>query len=345
VQLGLEEALVAHGVECRTFTTQSLPVARALSRGLRFDQVWIDVVQSNVGEAVFRDGRLLERLAEMAPVRLGLIFESLDYTPDEVRVVPHLERRRRLVEERLPYLTHVVTSDEKDAERIAADGRVRAIWWPQAVPGRLFHEVGPAPDAPAVFSGGVYGERSAWLASPALEGVLRHLPSPEAGTADPLKFDMLHAAIRLYLTARLPGADRIHHHYLRALRVLRRRSYERWILGLRAGCAVVNLPHFVKGYAGRVVEGMASGRPVISWEVPGRPRNRALFEDGREILLFPGDSPAGLVDRVRRIRGDHVFATRLAAAGQKNVREFHTLEMRVRQVLDWVERGTEPFYG
>jgi hypothetical protein len=281
----------------------------------------------------------------MAPVRLGLIFESLDYAPAEIRAVPHLERRRRLVEERLPYLTHVAACDEKDAERISMGGRVRAIWCPQAVPGRLLHEAGRPPDAPAVFTGGVYGDRSAWLASPALEGLLQHLPSPEEGTAHPFKFDMLHRALRLFLSARLPGARHIHHRYLGALRALRRRSYERWLLGLRAGCAVVNLPHFVKAYAGRVVEGMASGRPVISWEIPGRPRNRALFEDGREILLFAGDSPARLADHIRRVRRDSAFAARLAAAGQAKVGGFHTLENRIRQVLDWVERGTEPHFG
>ena len=202
-----------------------------------------------------------------------------------------------------------------------------------------------APDAPAVFSGGVYGGRAEWLASPALAGLLRHLPSPEAGTTDPFKFDMLHAALRMTLAARLPGADHIDRLHLNTLRVLRRRIYERWLRSLRTGCAVVNLPHFVKGYASRVVEGMASGRPVISWEVPDRPLNRALFEDGREILLFNGDGPARLADHIRKVRSDPGFAGRLATAAQEKVRGLHTLEIRVRQVLDWIERGTEPHFG
>ena len=58
---------------------------------------------------------------------------------------------------------------------------------------------------------------------------------------------------------------------------------------------VVDLPRSVGIYLGRVVEAMASGRPMAAWDVPGRPRNRALFEDGAEILLFSGtEGKAGL---------------------------------------------------
>jgi glycosyltransferase involved in cell wall biosynthesis len=128
------------------------------------------------------------------------------------------------------------------------------------------------------------------------------------------------------------------------LRIIRRQAFAQWISGLQAGCAVVNLPHFVKTYAGRVVEGMAAGRPVISWEIPDRPRNTALFEANREILLFSRDVPTQLAEHIRHIRREPGFAQQLVERARRKLRRFHTLEKRVQHILRWLEAGDEPDY-
>ena len=49
--------------------------------------------------------------------------------------------------------------------------------------------------------------------------------------------------------------------YIDSLRVIRRECFAIWLKGLSMGVAIVNLPQFGKGYASRVLEGMAAGTP------------------------------------------------------------------------------------
>lgn len=343
VQLGLEEGLHTNDVEYFTLTTPWLDRAPEICAGKRFDQVWIDIVQSNLGDRVFREPKILEWVADLAPVRVGLIPESLDYAPNEKGLRPHLRQRRRNVESRIEYLTHVVACDEADAARINAQGLAPAMWWPQAVPERLIFEADlPHPHPSAVFGGAVYGERASWLKHPELKALLVHLPPPEAAVLWPLQFEALHLSAGLCSRLHPADASLILSGYLDRLRHLRRQAFAQWISGLQKGSAVVNLPHRVKTYAGRVVEGMAAGRPVISWEIPDRPQNKALFEAGREILLFPTDDPTQLAEHIRHIQREPDFARYLVKNGQAKVKQFHTLEKRVRHILHWIDTGNQP---
>ena len=136
----------------------------------------------------------------------------------------------------------------------------------------------------------------------------------------------------------------LHLLYLDLLHRLRHSAFLLWQRQvLQQGAAVVNLPHLVKGYSGRVIEGMAAGRPVISWRIPGRPRNTALFADGREILLY--ETPEELAGHIERVLADSAFAQYVAESARCKVRAFHTTEHRVRQLLDWVAGGDAPTYG
>ena len=133
--------------------------------------------------------------------------------------------------------------------------------------------------------------------------------------------------------------------YLYLLRAIRQRCFELWLKCLQTGCAVVNLPSLVRANPGRVVEGMAAGRPVISWEIPDRPQNNALFQDGKEILLYPEDSPAVLAEHIKRIKGDRGFADQIAENARRKIGRIHTIEVRVRQILDWITTGDEPSFS
>ncbi len=339
-QLGLEEGLAAHGAQVLTLPTPWFARAPEVCAGQRFDQAWFEVSRHEELPSGF-----LDWLAEQAPVRVGFLVESLEYSAGEQALSPILARFRQRAEQRMEYLTHVVPVDEADAAAVQARGALRALWWPQAVPARCINEDPPPPRVPrAVFSGSPYGERGVWLDRPDLERLLVRQPSPEKGTAYPFLFDALHTVTARQLARKGARLDSLLPRYLRSLRWLRNRSFQRWLSSMEEGCAVVNLPAHVKAYAGRVVEAMAAGRPVLSWAIPERPRTAALFRDGEEILLFPRSQPAVLAAHIERLLAEPEYAAGLVRAARRKVREFHTMERRVGQILRWIETGEEPVY-
>jgi hypothetical protein len=331
---GLEEGLAAHGIELLTIPEPWYPRARQICGNRRFDQVWVEI-----GRLEHMDESFLDWVATRAPIRLGLIAESLHYTAEEVAAWPNWQRIMDDFPKRLAYVTHILTVDEADTAQ-----PVPALWWPQAVPRRFVTELPPPASRPhAVFCGNPYPGRDTWLAQPALKTLLQHVPSAEAGTIYPHLFNAVHLPLRAPLRGVLPGNLGLPGAYNAAVRALRRRCFQLWLQTLQTGTAVVNLPHRVKGYAGRVVEAMAAGRPVVSWQIPDRPRNRGLFEDGQEMLLF--DTVDQLTAHLQRLQRDEPFARQLAANARTKLLRFHTLEHRTRQVLDWLETGRAPDYG
>jgi hypothetical protein len=338
-QLALEEGLQAHGVQFFTLTTPWLARAPDICRGKQFDQVWVELVHQRLDEAQ------LQWIASLAAVRVGLLPESLEYSAEECQLYPWLAERKQLVESRLQYVTHAVAVDERDVEEINGRRLAPAMWWPQAVPERFLLHREPDRSGPfAVFSGDVYTERTAWLDCPELNGLLVKQPSSETGTPYPFLFDKLHFAARRYIrhvgVAERAALDA----YLYALRRVRRRCFSRWLRSMQTGSAVINLPARVKSYAGRVVEGMAAGIPVISWAVPDRPRTEALFESGKEILLYSNNDPAQLAAHIRDVLAKPDCAQRLAANARQKLLRFHTMEQRVKEILDWIETSKTATY-
>ena len=336
-QLGVEDGLRATGVRCVTITSPWLPRALGLFRKHTFDQVWV------VARLDVFDETSIGRIAELAPVRLAMLADSLEYSPEEYFLSPTLKSRR--VEKRLEVMTHVLACDEKDVETIYERHGIPALWWPQAVPERFISDDVPSPtrDA-AVFYGASYGLRREWLRHPDLKGILVHPRSPESGTIYPLLFNALHLPLTRPFHFLAPVRERAVTAYLSQLRRLRERSFAGWLKALQTGRAVVNLPHLVKTYAGRVVEEMAAGRPVISWEIPGRPQNKALFENEREILLFSTDDLSQLVSQLTRLLSDRHLSHQIVVNARKKLRYLHTSEIRARQILCWVINGRMPNY-
>jgi hypothetical protein len=339
-QLGIEDGLRANGVNCFTVTSPWFPeIAESLVQQ-RFDQLWL------VGRPDVFDEASVERMAGVAPVRLAMLADSLEYSDEEYRISPTLREREPTIEKRLQWMTHVLSCDERDVETINVRGVKPALWWPQAVPERFISDDGPGPSRDtAVFYGACYGRRREWLRRSDLKRLLSHPKSPESGTIYPLLFNALHlrflGPLRFIFGGRKSGLDA----YLARLRHIRMHCFENWLAALQTGRAVVNLPHLVKTYAGRVVEGMAAGRAVISWEIPDRPCNKALFEDGKEILLFPNDDPDRLAAQLERLFRDDDLSRRLVGNARKTIRQFHTSEIRVRQILDWLTDGRMPRYS
>lgn len=347
--LGIEEGFAAHGVEYMTIPmiygiSADLPAswlyhAKELCAGQRFDQVWIELVHGNPGEEV------LEWLVSIAPVRLALLPESLSYDREDYMLHPGLSKRRLEVEERLRYMTHAVTVDEKDAEDLNRRGVVRAMWRPETVPSWCVAEQpNSMPRDKAVFYGTLYGSRKRWMMHPALTDFFEVRPSAEAGTTIPHAFTTINsAALKALNRGHIPDKQFLDA-YLDCLRGIRRKSFDNWINLASRSPLIVNLPSTTKAQSGRVVEAMAAGCPVLTWELPDRPRANALFRDGEELLLFPRDNPDVLADKIRYLASNPDAARQMAANALNIVKNCHTVEVRVGQILNWIESGTEPDY-
>jgi len=349
---GFEEGLRAAGASFMTLPALAevpsdhagswLRYARRLCSGERFDQVWVWMTHNDY------DADFLEWIGQVAPVRVGVVMESMENTAEECARYPRLQGRREGVRRQLRQCTHGLNFDEVDAGRFAAGGGVNGVWWPPLVPWRCVSAeagVDLSASGPALFGGSLYSaERRAYLDCVALKGRLGRMEPPEDKTDLPRQFDELHREA-LHQICRNRSAHRSQlDHYLGGLRRIRRQLFDLWLSAVRGGYASANLPSIFKGYAGRVVEAMAVGRPVLSWDVP-RPLTRSLFEPDSEILLFPADRPEVLGEQVDRLGRDRALAVEMAERAREKVLRYHTAEVRVRQVLDWLAEGIEPDYG
>lgn len=373
--LGIEEGLAANGIEFHTLTSTWFKYAREICAGKHFDQVWInDIVHLGVHAGITESG--LEWLASLAPVRVGFIVESTCYTKAEYETFPGVASYQRMLAQNIQYVTHVAAADEKDVTELPQAWGKPVMWLPIPVPRRcISNKVSRPKVQAALFSGTPYGKRAILLQNPVLKAELVQQVSPENHTLYPFIFDALpmhrysvgvrwrlgklvdvlrgvtpskrpgYARLTASETNTLLPVDLFYSAYLNSLRFIRRKSYTLYLEGLRQGTAVINLPSLFKGYASRVVEGMAAGRPVISWEVPERPRVKALFEDGAEILLYSGDDPLHLASQIHRVLYDPGLCNQLVTNAQRKLKTFHTVEKRVQQILKWIETGEAPTYG
>lgn len=336
-QLGLEEGLHAQGVDY--FTLPSLWILRAkdLLAGRKFDQVWVEIVQTPWNE------ESLNWLKNIAPIRVGFLPESTQYSQSEYAMHPFLNGRSDLIHKRLKYFTHLVVCDEVDTE--LSKKTIPTFWWPQAVPQNFIcKSMSAASKDRAIFCGAVYGERKKWLTNPNLKNLLMHCPSDEFKTFLPWEYNFLNLCYVPYMKFNLKISNLSFQNYLITLRRIRRQCFQLWLNNLKKGCAVVNLPHLVKTYAGRVVEAMACGIPTISWEIPDRPRNKGLFENGQDILLFSKDKPDQLIKAICRIKNSPDFGMRLANNAIDKILKYHTIEKRVDQILRWIKFNESPKY-
>lgn len=346
----VQEGLMANGVECVTVpaiaehgcATPASWVyhARKALKGQRFDQVWLWLIHTPLDEAT------LEWVEELAPVRIGVLMESLRYDEEDYQWAPKLRARLPELQRQLPYLTHVLTPDERDAAELGALGGPRVLWWPQMVLERF---ITPPPGVPirtqAVFHGTPYGRRQAWVGHPALRTRL-HCASPaNPPSPNQRRFDELQQTAARFLASGETVTAAAVDEYAQALRAIRLAEFRDWMGHLAEWPAIVNLPSLAKFYGGRVFEGVAAGRPVISWNMPSNPQNMALLEPGRECLLFDADRPDDLAAQIDRVLRDPVYAQSVARRAQDRVRSCHTAERRVREALEWVSRGVEPTYG
>jgi hypothetical protein len=349
--LGLEQGLQAQSVHHTTIPVRSIHepegswlmsiLPRLLNQS--FDQVWFEVVHSDLPD------ELLANMSRLAPIRVGFVPESIEIHSGEYISNPvGTEKRKANTRRNLQCATHVLTVDEKDADHIQIDGKQKGLWWPLAIPeDELAQAIATSWQYPqAVFFGAVYGDRLQWLQDPNLKTRLtRPDHSPEDSTPYPQLFDKLNRIANQSLKSESAIRDTQLSQYLRGIRQVRKKCFSAWLNGLRDYCAVVNLPQFGRLYGGRVSEAMAAGVPMIACEIPDRPKTRALFSEDKDILLYPQDDPKRLAAHIQDLLDYRDLGQRLATNALTKLRTFHTIEKRVKQVLDWIDKDTQPDYG
>ena len=343
------EGLRAAGHDVTVVLTSCWAWARQIAGSQRFDQVWINDVTHILGarpawEAPPPLGEAdFAWLATLAPVRVGIVMETLHYDPSDYAEVPELGRRVPLMQRAvLPHVTHFCVVDEHDVRHVENWGAC-AVWTPCHVPRRFFRNGTPAVEQPAAFIGSTYNRRAKYHRHPRLQQLLQFRTSGEHGTPVPAMFDELNNPMRAQLLAG-PHTRHEWDQFVDMQQRVRAKLFDLYLDGLTNSLASVNLPSFVKTYAGRVVESMAIGQPVVSWRIPGHPRTTRLFADGEQIVLFDHDDPDRLADALQALRDDPARTRRIGAAGLANARKHHTSEHRVAQILEWIGTGITPTY-
>ncbi|MBH0190059.1 MAG: glycosyltransferase, partial [Nitrospira sp.] len=346
---GVAEGLRANGATCTTiplmanasFSTESwLTHAKQAVAGRQFDQVWVWLVHSPL------DPTVLEWITGLAPVRVGIVMESLVYEEEDYAWASHLRTRQGLVDKQLLAFTHALLPDERDVESLASRLSIQTLWWPTMVPARFISSPERSPvHRRGVFHGQPYGPRRQWVSHDALKNHLSFVSPASPQTRPQQQFDQLQRTMSERLSSHIPITRGQMSEYADTLRRIRETEFTQWMAQLPQWAAIVNLPSLAKFFGGRVYEGMAAGRPVLSYAVPHHPLNNALFTEGEEILFFSPDSPDSLRDLLDRVIHDDTFADAIARKAQRKLRAYHTSEHRMAQTLRWIETGQQPDYG
>jgi hypothetical protein len=304
-----------------------------LLAGERFDQAWVWITHSHYTADFWR------WLATVAPVRVGVLMESLRYTPAEIAAFPPLGQRFDAVIAQLRHMTHVLTYDEQDVVEIASATGLPTRLYHSMIPVGMVRSL-PAPHGEkAVFLGSLYGPRQAFLEAAGLGDRLQLLVPPEAGTELERRFDAVNAEFLGELAAGGSSGARMQE-YAGLLRAVRREVLEAVFDAYRSGLAVLNLPPLFKGFPGRVVEGMAAGVPVVSSRLDRRPTLEAVFTHGRELITYDPADPADLAVQLDRLAADPALQRALVVNARARLLELMTCEAQMPELLDWISRTT-----
>jgi SAM-dependent methyltransferase/GT2 family glycosyltransferase len=310
--------------------------APELLRGETFDEAWVWCVHTSY-DKIFWDW-----LKTVAPVRVGVVMESLTHSEKEAQEFPHLLTRQEEVYAQLSHCTHALLADEFDIAGVEHQIGIPATWNVPMVPETsVRHD--DAPDlesAPkAVFIGSTYGDRRRYLGNAELGTLLIRPQLPESNSDLPQHFADCHLSARQKLLNRemTPSALVA---FTTELRALRKNLFSLTLDGIRSGYCSVNLPSIVKCYPGRVFEAIASATPVAAWRIPDRVLCERLFGNGEEISLFATE--AELVCRLQELRQSREKRENQVIGARNTLLVRHTSRIRMCQYQRWIDAGESP---
>ena len=293
--------------------------------GQEFDQIWFEVLHSKMSVET------LEFIASLAPVRVGLMLESLTILPEDYAIDPDgTKNREDNLKMKLPYLTHVVVADQRDLVYF----KIPATFEVPSVPENI---IDPNLNKKAMDSDKIifHGENNRWTN---LLGD-RALVNPQAGLERigqvPLQYENMTRAT----FDNMKGKEAIPIGYYK-------KFYDNWINIRKAMYSIqMNMLWGIEGYGflnppnrnnmvpSSVIEAMAAGKVVFS----SRMYNGAdfLFTNGKDILLY--ESFEHLLDLINLLSEDD--KKDIARNAVNTVLESHTTEKQVERILKFVEES------
>lgn len=324
--------------------------AETLLAGRTFDEAWIWC-----NHAAF-DERFWTWLKKIAPVRVGVVLESLNHSDEELEALPFLAQRREDSFSCLPHCTHAIAADEADVKEIQTLFGIPTLWNVFMVPEDFIREDAPPTSDIAAFIGAAYFTgpaydfpkagnllRNRFLNDPRLDGLMNrpHFQLPERSSDALARFEALHRETRQSLLAGTIGAADLEA-FSNELHHIRAELFALFLEGLRLGMACVNLPTLVKAFSGRVIEAMAASVPSVSWLPPDRPECARLFENGSEVLLF--DSVEKLAGEITMMRENPKVRHQLVHRARAGLRQRHTSRIRCQQYGRWIDAAETPCF-
>ncbi len=175
--------------------------APKLFAGQQFDEAWIWTNHSSYDENFW------SWLKEVAPVRVGVALESLNYTPFEHEALPFLKEWMESGYASLPHCTHAIVPDEMDVPEIESRFGIPAAQNIFMIPEELVRN-DPAPEREiASFIGSTYFTgpgydlpkaallpRNLYLADSRLHGLMDrpHFQLPERKSDTLARFETIH---------------------------------------------------------------------------------------------------------------------------------------------------------
>ncbi|WP_267423514.1 hypothetical protein [Methylobacterium sp. GC_Met_2] len=301
-----------------------------------FDQVWVWVTHSH-----YKPG-FNEWLKSIAPVRVGVLMESLTYSAEEIAEIPALADRKARVFRELAEFTHVISGDHADVAMIESELGLPTKYYMPMLPERLFLDAPPPEGSKALFLGTIYGKRASFLNSCGPAPELALAEPPERQTDLPQRFDDISRQYKDRMEKSGACAEQTVE-YVTEIWSLRLEVQKLMIAMYRQGYAGVALPAFYKGVTGRIIDIIAASTPALLPKAdPVHERLAGDPLDEENVFYYDPDTAGDLNRQALRIRNDREAAAQKVRNASTALRTFISAEVQIRSILLWVQSGTRP---
>jgi ADP-heptose:LPS heptosyltransferase/tetratricopeptide (TPR) repeat protein len=106
----------------------------------------------------------------------------------------------------------------------------------------------------------------------------------------------------------------------------------------------INPPGVLGGFNVRTFEAMSCGSLMLQFLPHNRPANNALFKHGQHLLYFDSKDPKRLRELAQSAVAHPDWMLGIAQCGHEEVLQHHTVEIRLRQLIEWLFENKAPAY-
>ncbi len=323
---GIVEALSDLDYSCLMINKHWINRLPSIIRQDNFKQIWVEVVHNKITDDLGR------YLMQKSGIRVALIFESLFYSDEDLKITPELADRHKIVLDRLKYFTHVIVVDEMDVKLINDKMGIPAFWWRQAINLKYISSLMDLKkQKKSIFSGTLYGNRNGFLEFNHKKSIDRN---PKGSRLFEFFFNLNQvfawfASNYFYFNPTI--FFNVNMFIVKKLRNFEFRSY---LKNLSKYQILINLPSLVKSYPGRVIEGMAAGCLVMTQKIVDRVMTNNIFLNEKEIVLY--DTISDFQNKYLAYIDDVDKCSKIQAAAYEEISKKHTLEVRISEFMHWL---------